>query len=259
MFETYLVHQEVDPKIRRRFTFALSAAVVATVASGVMLWTVEKMHISRVGAPTSDFLIFALDEFVPPPQEPPPLLAGGETEDQDDVEEDPPEDILEEPTQPQETPNEIPKAKSSAKDVLARAGAGAGSPFGVPGGDPNSTCIVGCGRGVATPTTDGGDKKPPPEVDFSALTCRVCPDPDQKALQRTGAGLMNRRALSNKTRFCVESDGKVSSVSVRRSSGDKDVDRIIKQTVARWRFAPMMVGGRARKACSTASFDIRFE
>lgn len=257
MFETYLIEQRVDPQIRRRFTFALGAVVVATVASGALMWAMEKMHVTRVGAPTSDYLVFALDQVEPPPPPAPPAAPSAAPADPPD-EDTPVEDIMEDPVQPTEVPDDIPNPRKSARDVLSQVGGGGDNPFGVPGGDPNSKCVVGCGPVVKVPTA-ASEPKAPREVDFSALGCRVCPDPDQKALQHTSAALMGKHGVSNKTRFCVESSGKVSAVTTARGSGDRDVDRIIKETVRAWRFAPMLVDGRARKACSVASFDIRFE
>ena len=37
------------------------------------------------------------------------------------------------------------------------------------------------------------------------------------------------------------------------------VDRICRDTVKQWRFRPFKVDGKARKTCSTVTFDIRFD
>jgi TonB family protein len=255
MFETYLIHQQGDPETRKRFTFAVSLAVAATLTSGMALFATEKMNISKVSAPKSDFLIFSLDELEPPPPPQPPAAPAAATPEPPDVDDIPTDDVEEQP--PDEVPTDLPKRRSTG-DVLKNIGGPQGNPLGF-GTDPTSTCIVGCGPQIKQKQPSTGKQKPPPEVDFAALTCRVCPDPPQKDLQRTSAALMGKRGLSNRTRFCVESDGRVASVSTRRSSGDGDVDRVIKQTVKGWRFAPMRVDGRARKACSVYTFDIRFE
>lgn len=261
MFDTYLIHQQPDPRLRKRMAFATSLAIATTLMSGAFLWVTEKMQISMVSPPGSDFLIFALEELTAPPPPPPPAAPAGAVEDPPEEVEDEDPDILEDPEQPpDEVPTEIPKTKRSKSDVLKSIGnsQGTGMGIGLGIGTGTGTCVVGCGQvKVKTPTTT--TTKPPPEVDFSALTCRVCPDPPQKELARSQAAMMGRPSVSNKTRFCVDASGKVESVSVRRKSGDADVDRIIKQTVRKWRFAPMKVDGRARKACSTAAFDIKFE
>ena len=45
----------------------------------------------------------------------------------------------------------------------------------------------------------------------------------------------------------------------RRFPGDTAVDAIVRKTVKRWRFKPWMVGGKARRTCSSVSFQIHFD
>src|SRR5690606_27718709 len=100
----------------------------------------------------------------------------------------------------------------------------------------------------------------PREVEFSALRCLACGDPDRAALRKTTASTQ-RRSGTVVVRFCVDVDGRVDarSLKVSRSHGDAAVDRITTDAIKRWRFSPMKIGNQARRACSSASFNIRFD
>ncbi|MCA9706602.1 MAG: TonB family protein [Myxococcales bacterium] len=84
------------------------------------------------------------------------------------------------------------------------------------------------------------------------------PDPDIKHLGQTKAALENRSGIA-KIRFCVAVDGKTNDISVTEPfPDDPQVDEILIQTVARWRFKPKMVDGSPVVVCSEVTFNVRF-
>ncbi|RMG99237.1 MAG: TonB family protein [Deltaproteobacteria bacterium] len=86
------------------------------------------------------------------------------------------------------------------------------------------------------------------------------PDPDKKKLQATKAAMFDRRGGVNKTYFCVSEQGKVVDVrTTKKFPGDPQVDKIIRDTVKKWRFRPFLVGGKPRKTCTTYTFEIHFK
>jgi protein TonB len=91
----------------------------------------------------------------------------------------------------------------------------------------------------------------------SQLECEYCPDPGLDALRATTAG-RQRRGGQNRTKLCTDDRGHVVSVRTQKSHGDPRVDRVVRDTVRRWRFRPFRVGGKAKPACSTVRFDIQF-
>jgi periplasmic protein TonB len=105
--------------------------------------------------------------------------------------------------------------------------------------------------------------EPPPSVFESIEVAReralASPNPPTDQLARTPAGIARRHG-SSKVAFCIGPDGKTTDVRTRKSSGDREVDRICRETVARsWRFAPFRVDDRARTTCSEVTFQIAFE
>ena len=104
-------------------------------------------------------------------------------------------------------------------------------------------------------------KRPMIKRPFEVLmaTAIYTPDPDPKLLAQTKAARFDRRGGKNVTRFCVDVDGRV--VDVKTQSvfpGDPEVDRIIRNTIRRWRFKPQRVDGKPVRSCSQRSFELVF-
>jgi protein TonB len=117
------------------------------------------------------------------------------------------------------------------------------------------TDVVDTDRRISEPP-----EPPMPEVPFAKMQPIYSPDPPQGELARTRTGLGSRRPGSVRVEFCIDAHGKVArSRVVKRFSGDTAIDAIARGTVSKWRFRPMLVGGRPRPACSAVTFDIRFD
>ncbi|NJK32726.1 MAG: hypothetical protein HC927_10135 [Deltaproteobacteria bacterium] len=85
------------------------------------------------------------------------------------------------------------------------------------------------------------------------------PDPDAKLLQATKAARFDKRPGKNTTSFCIDTRGKVVDVKTKaKFPGDPQVDRIIADTVRKWRFTPFEVGGKPVKTCTERTFSISF-
>lgn len=61
----------------------------------------------------------------------------------------------------------------------------------------------------------------------------------------------------NRTSFCVEADGAVSSLGTLRRSGIEALDRLAQETVAAWRFEPITVDGPPKRVCADVQFVFR--
>lgn len=60
--------------------------------------------------------------------------------------------------------------------------------------------------------------------------------------------------------FCVDTNGTTSDIqTVQKFPGDPLVDRIIRDTIARWRFRPFLVDGSVVKVCTEKQFLLRFK
>ncbi len=138
---------------------------------------------------------------------------------------------------------------------------------------------IGCPAGVCTglrPDIGGGsctgpscaatllpparDSAAPAEVEFSALRCLACANPDLTALRKAALGVQQRRGRIE-LKFCVDRAGQVerSSINVRRSFGLAAVDRVTIAAIERWRFSPLKIAGAPRRACSSATFELRID
>ncbi|MFV8756646.1 TonB family protein [Nannocystaceae bacterium ST9] len=242
----------------------IACSTVAVAAAFAL--TLERMSILRVSGPKTHFDLAAVAVVEPPKVEPAPKpeqLAAEGREDGDDM---PSLDRRE------TTPAIVEAGDDAASDELGQPSLGAGK---IPGGPPGVglACPGGiCGKGPIGIPGGGGTcvgpacKKtpltsapPPKPMPLKSLGCIACADPAQSAL-RTAAG-MRELAGTNVTRFCVDANGRVEagSVATERSHGDPEIDRVCRDAVKKWRFSPTTVDGVARRACSEATFEIRFE
>lgn len=264
MFDTYMDAHALDPQMRRRMTVAMGAALVASAVAIAGYTGVEKLSITRVGAPQVelDFLMattVASPLAAPPPPSPPavaPAVAAAADADPD------PEPPSEPDAPPLEDPLAKPRATSATPGPQGRTGV-PGPPGLPPGIGPGGPPCIGGACTIGTPTAIPPRTTPPVEtakvpLDVAQGRLRFSPDPPRDALLATRAGTLGRGGTSV-VEFCVGADGKVDKVSTKRSAGDGDVDRICRDTLRRWRFSPLQVQGRATRMCSEVAFVIAFE
>lgn len=274
MFEATLYTADLDRPRLQRLTLAAAIAIAATTAGIASMWTLDQLHIDRISGPSQQFELAQFSMLPPPPPvvpPPPPGDDGGDTEDQkpsDPVptnEREPPESL-----DADDSPSEIPQPRTiAAPRTQGIPGLGQS---GCPGGVCQGVAKTGPGIGVpcgppicsssssSNSSTRGIESGSPKEVEFSALRCLTCADPDRAALRKTTASVQGREGKVS-ARFCVDAGGRVegNSISIERSYGDAAVDRIVRATIKGWRFSPMKVGNQARRACSSVSFNIRFD
>jgi hypothetical protein len=82
------------------------------------------------------------------------------------------------------------------------------------------------------------------------------PDPDPELLSATRAA-KKKKPVTGVVRYCVDARGRTLGIE-SRPPGDPQIDRILRDTVAGWRFRPWMVDGEPKTACTTVTFDLRF-
>ncbi len=260
MFEHYMSYQYANPRLQRLRGVAtlLSATITLSIVS--FAWAANKMQITRVSPPTSDYLVFQLSyEDPPPPPGPPPPAArdtradSGESSAQSEV---PDEEPLEESlAPPQEAPAELPKMRGG--------GGKSGGVPGIPGsliGMPGSPLGVGIGvPRVPIPRKQKSAAPSPSPIQAVLAQGIFTPDPDRKRLGATNAGMFDQRPCTNRTSFCVDRTGRVVDVRTTGRCYDPQVNAICRDAVKRWRFKPFIVGGVAKRTCSTVHFDLEFK
>ncbi len=263
MFEHYMTYQTVDPRFTRMMGVSAIISGMVTLSMVTFAWAANKMDISRVDAPTSDYLVVQLSlEDPPPPPAAPPAAASPAKDDEsnepsrtDEVpdEEPPPEESL---APPSEAPKKMPKLPSGG-------GGGTSKVPGLPGG-----------RGIGMPGSTIGDplvptgltrkrtkeNAPPPKPIQSVMAQGVfTPDPDKQRLAGSKAGMFDKRPCTNRTSFCVDASGKAVDVRTKSKCYDPQVDAIARDAVKRWRFKPFIVAGSPKKTCTTVQFDFKFK
>ncbi len=259
MFEHYMSYQYANPRLQRMRGVAALLSAAITLSMVTFAWAANKMDIARVDPPTSDYLVFqlSLEDPPPPPGPPPPpahndrVDAGNHSEVSEIPDEAPPEESL---APPREAPTSLPK--------LRGGGSKRGGVPGIPGssiGVPGSPFGGGIGApGVRRPHKDRADAPPPSPIQAVLAQGIFTPKPDQKRLGATKAGMFDRRPCTNKTFFCVDPRGKVVDVRTTGRCYDPQVNAICRDAVKHWRFKPFIVGGVAKRTCSTVHFDLEF-
>lgn len=273
-FETLIGHHdELSERRRRLMTSALMAAVLS-LSAGTMAWVGGKLGISAVAPPSNAYQVTFQVAEVPPPPSPPPAPRGGLADGAKDDEPSTPDEIVPEPKD--EAPPEVAPLDLEARprrstgvptDGTGKGPAGRGLGPGIgPGGPSSGTCLLPPCVGTTTIATTRPRIEPPPvptaraPIDTVMGTSIFAPDPDPRALASTPTGRSHRQSGRSSVSFCIDKGGKTFDVRTRTGfRGDAEVDRICRQTVSKWRFKPMRVGGQARTTCTTVTFDIRFE
>jgi protein TonB len=101
-----------------------------------------------------------------------------------------------------------------------------------------------------------GSAIPHDEVMSQAI---YAPHPDAKALHQTKAARFDKTDGTNITAFCVDVHGVVIEVETKQNfPDDPQVDRILRDTIASWRFKPFMVDGKPIKTCTERTFKLKF-
>ncbi|HET6584311.1 MAG TPA: TonB family protein [Nannocystaceae bacterium] len=260
MFDVYMHAHAIDPRAQRTMVALVGVATLATALSIGTAMVGERLGVTRVGAPQVEgILVLPMDVTVAPLVPPPPKLEPT----RDDAaaatvasSPDPKPHVDRELAPIEDAQATHPPATRLGPDVtgptsLMRSTA-----------PPHLACVV---PGTCATAPPRPPKPPAPpartfeSIDVTRERALASPDPPTDQLARTPAGI-TRRSGSSTVAFCVGTDGKTTDVRTRKSSGDPDVDRICRDTVARrWRFQPFAVDGRARTTCSEVTFQIAFE
>lgn len=263
MFDSlYLLEDHSESQ--SRFALALVATLAFMGVSGSAMLGAERMRITKVSAPElSQHLLFVPNMPMIPDAKPPPPVpqdeaaGGGGGAPAAAKPDDPPEHDVESITPPDPKNRVKPATRPPTPNAT-------GLPPGLlhAVGDPRRT---GTGTGTGTGTCKGPKCRtttrdpgalPPIKVNRSQLACTACPNPSEAELRRAAKGTL--RGGRNITRFCVDTRGRVSEVHTTKSAGDPHVDGVIRRTVKNWRLRPFRVAGKERRACTTATFNLKF-
>jgi TonB family protein len=269
MFEATLYTADIDRQRLQRLTLAAAIAIAATSTAIASMWTFDRLHIDRIPGPAQQFELAQLSllpapKLIDPP--PPPKDTerndGGAPHAASAIEREESE-VLEELDADSDRPREIPPPASGSgprTSGIPDFSGGIGCPGGVCTQQKGGTSLGCVGPHCVISDPAPPNDAPPTEVEFSALRCLACADPDRAALRKTSASKQGRDG-SVVARFCVDVRGRVEagSIEIERSYGDAAVDRITRDAIKTWRFSPMKVGNRPRRACSSAKFNIRFD
>lgn len=271
MFEATLYTADPDRQRLQRLTLAAAIALAATTVMLASAWSLERMHIDRLAGPAQQFELLQLS-LLPPklidPPPPPPVIhpKGGDAGPSQSATETKPDDPkpLEVDSDPSPTDPKPPTDAGPLThgNTIPDFGGGIGCPGGTclnnhKTAETETPCVGPlCGNHGGSTANDVAPK----EVEFSALRCLACADPDRAALRKTAASLQARDGTVV-ARFCVDLSGRVepNSIKIERSHGDAAVDQITRAAIEGWRFSPMKVGNQTRRACSRAKFNIRFD
>lgn len=264
MFDTYMIAHAIDPGFRRRVTLSLGAALIGSAVAITGYLGVEKLGVARVGAPHVELDILMATTVPAPSAAPPPAAPPPAATPEESAAEDPPEATPREV--PDEVPLESPRPRGQGEPRVGvpngtgmpgNTGIGVGSTtIGLPCPIPG-TCV---GKPPAIPTAPRTENPATSKVPLSVVKSRLrfSPNPSQAELARTPAGIA-RRGGTSVVEFCIDPAGKVEQVRTRKSAGDREIDRLCREAVARWRFSPTQVQGHGVRTCSESSFEITFD
>lgn len=257
MFEHYLTHHRGDPKRRLRLFLSGNIAAVTTVGMLAFTYVADRFDIVQVDAPSTDYIMFQMSSEVPlaaPPPPPPPLGSDEKATEPDDPSE--PDDVV--PVENIAPPKA--RKKTIGSPFGHKNGVEGGVKNGIPGGHLGSLATTGIKLPTGVPQPHRTAPPAPEPIGNVRARCDYCPNPNLKQLSSTSNAMFGRRSGRNKTKFCLDTNGTVSSVSTaQKFPGDPQIDAICRATVKKWRVRPQKVGGKARKTCSTVTFDLKFE
>jgi TonB family protein len=265
MFDVYMTAQAIDPHARKRFALASTLAIAASVLALGSYVGGQRFGVRRVEAPHVDLDILLANivaapplAVAPPPAPEPKPVVHQEPDERAAIaprpapDDDDPEDVLERPSRDGARSDGTNDGPSSDTGVPGPGPGIARPPCPIPGSCPSS--IVAPTR-ANTDTTQASAKVP---LSVVRERLRFSPDPSRAELLHTQAGARGQGGTSV-VEFCIDTDGHVEDVRTRRSAGDREVDRICREALSRWRFTPLAVRGKATRTCSEMSFVVAFE
>lgn len=271
-FETLMMVPEELAERRRRLMMGALMAATLSMGLGVLSWTADKLGISAVTPPKHTYAVtLQLLEPPPPPSPPPPAVAAAAKADTSERPAAPDEPV---PPELDEAPVEVVPidldARPQPRPTVPSGGGGGGGTgeLGVgPPGIIGTRCLLPpcmgttqIGRPVVPQPKAPATKPVQAPLEAVMASSIFTPDPEQARLSRTATGRSHRIPGKTTVAFCIDGNGKTYDVRTRRGfPGDTEVDEICRSTVAKWRFSPQRVGGKARSTCTAVTFDIRFE
>ena len=111
---------------------------------------------------------------------------------------------------------------------------------------------------AATTPPEAGEPQERPLTSVLAQGIYV-PDPDPKLIMMTKAARFDKTDGTVVIGFCVTINGSTTDLAVVTPfPGDPQIDQIMMDTIAKWRFKPFIVEGKPVKACTQRTFNIRF-
>ncbi len=248
----------------------LLMAATLSIAAGTAMWVGDKLGISAVAPPKNSYVVTLDTQITPPPNNPPPRGNGVVTDKGAKDDEVRPEEEVPEHVPREVVPLDLTRAPKpvSTGPSHGETGSGPAGSSKLPGGAGPGCLLPPCigtfapksivRSPIARPT-------PPAPVDIRPLASVMAraiysPDPDPKKFALTRTGRTHRSPGRSTVSFCIGPAGRTQDVRTTRAfSGDRDVDRICREAVKKWRFSPLRVGGKARTSCSKITFDIEFE
>lgn len=261
------VDETFNAQRRRMMTSAMLAATVC-MSAGMATWVGDKMGIAAVAPPKSIYEVSVQLFEAPPPPPPPRLPATAVDTDTSDPTPATTSKPITEP-EPDDAPLEVAKIDLNAKPrrtthgVPGPDGGGGGAGVGsLIGGPTGPGCMLPPCIGVTPPRTPRPTAVAPERAPIKAVMARAIysPDPDPRKLALTPTGRNRSQSGRTKVSFCIDAKGKTYDIrATQRFPGDVQIDQICRQTVQKWRFRAMKVGGQARSTCTTVTFDIRFD
>ncbi len=84
------------------------------------------------------------------------------------------------------------------------------------------------------------------------------PDPPAKLLLATETALFKKGRHTNRTYYCVHPSGTTETVTTVLRTVDPQIDQIVRDTVAAWRFQPATHEGKPTRACGRVEFNFKF-
>jgi len=250
-FESILSADRRRPARWKRATVAISLLLhVGALIVGIIysFWRVEELPLPTV-------VVTLMAGMPPPPPPPPPPAGGGKKKTQKPKTK--PTDVTPKPelTQPKDAPKEAPpKVEKEDEDN----GVEGGVKGGVVGGE------VGGVKGGVIGGVLGGTPPPPPKndeqpkvLDARAGHGQLAIDPQAEAYKVRIPPALDRPGMHflAVVRVSVNAQGLVTSVAVLKGA-DPAIDGQIPTVIRRWRYHPLMVGGRAVPFTYAFRYDV---